>query len=85
MCIMCEKEHKTHNSIFFGDIIIYKENYIKELLDFRKNIDKFQEDLNSIINLLMNISESINNYYKISEDIIKNYINKDYIKKIVNK
>ena len=70
---MCEKEHKTHNSIFFGDIIIYKENYIKELLDFRKNIDKFQEDLNSIINLLMNISESINNYYKISEDIIKNY------------
>ena len=51
MCIMCENEHKNHNSIFFGNIIINKENYMDQLNYLKKNIDKFQEEINSIINL----------------------------------
>ena len=62
---MCEKEHKNHNTLFFGDIIINKENYMKQLFDLKNNIDKFKGEINSIINLLMKLSENINDYYKI--------------------
>ena len=52
MCIMCDKEHTNHNTLFFGDIIVNKENYINQLLDLKNKIDKFQEEINSIINLI---------------------------------
>lgn len=73
MCIQCEKEHKNHNTLFFGDILVEKEKYIQEMNFLRKLIEKLNEEINNIINLLMNASENINNYYKIANDIIKNY------------
>ena len=73
MCIQCEKEHKTHKTFYFGDLLIDKENYINEINSLKKIMDKFQDDINSIINLLINFSENINCYYKIADNIIKNY------------
>ena len=88
MCIQCEKEHKTHKTCYFGDLLIDKENYIAEIKSLKIIIDKFQDDINSIINLLINFSENINCYYKLVDNVIQNYnienLNFSVLKNITN-
>ena len=73
MCIQCEREHKNHNTLYFGDILIDKDKYLEEISSFKIINEQLQKQINSIINLLINVSENINSYYKIANDMIKNY------------
>ena len=71
MCIECEKEHIQHQTILFNDILADKKNYIQEINFLGDLVNKFKEEINYIINILMNISDNINNYYKIANSFIK--------------
>ena len=68
----CEKEHKNHNRIYFGDILPnINDDNIKEY------IDQLNKEIENIINRLNHVKKSINKYYNIINNIIKNYnINK---------
>ena len=77
LCLSCQNMHKKHKTIFFGDISpeIYKiENEMKKL---RKTIDIFNTDTNNIINQMKKVMDNLEIYYKICDDIFKNYINKN--------
>ncbi len=73
ICIYCEKEHKNHELISFGQLI----NDEKELNSFLDNlkgiIKKFNEEVEDLINKLNKIKENMSHYYCISKSIIQNF------------
>ena len=73
---MCEKDHSGHKTVTYGSIMpdINKAN--SELNNMKNNIEKTKEYINNIIIQLKNYINNIDIYYKISNDIIKNYENK---------
>ena len=72
ICLECEKDHKNHKIIYFGDILPTPN--LKNIMDgFKQNIDKFNNEINDIINNLKIIMNNITNYYNISSYIINNY------------
>ena len=76
ICISCEQEHNNHKLIADGNLIPnsdeYKE-YKNKLNELRKSINKLKENINEIIDNLNKVTENIELYYKISNEIIKNY------------
>ena len=86
LCLLCSEEHINHNIISFGDIMP-KINEIKnQLLEIKKIIELFKDNINDIINKLNDISLTMDLYYQINNDIINNYdirnINYDIIENI---
>ena len=75
MCILCEKEHKNHNTIYLGDMIIEKSKLSKERDELKANVDKLKKNIEEIKNMLNKVLNNIEIYYKISNDIINNYEN----------
>ena len=76
LCVSCN-EHKNHKRILFTDILpdLNELNKIKKnLKDF---IFLFNNDINMIINILNEVKDKMNIYYKINRDIINNYNNKN--------
>jgi len=77
LCILCVGEHKLHKKIYFGDIMPSKE----ELFDYNKELKEyivlFNNNINVLINMLKKVIENMNIYYKINEDIINKYYNKN--------
>ena len=53
ICIQCEKEHKNHNYIYYGDILPDNIND-----DIRIYIDKLNDNINKIIKKLTKLKES---------------------------
>ena len=72
ICVDCEEDHKNHEDIYYGNIVP-KGNLQNILADFKQNIDKFNNEINNIINNLKTIMNNITNYYNISSHIINNY------------
>ena len=73
LCTLCDG-HKSHKKINFIDAGIpdkYCLNKIKE--ELRQYIDLFNKNINMIIDLLQELINKMNIYYKINEDIINNY------------
>ena len=73
LCIVCEKEHKGHDIIYFGDIIPNKEDLEKEMNKFKKNINQFNSTVKIIIEKIINITKILKKYYYINDNIIKSY------------
>ena len=42
LCICCEINHKSHNIIYFGQIMPSQDEVNSEMKIFRENIDKFK-------------------------------------------
>ena len=61
ICIECEKEHKGHKSIYYGDILPddSEKNKIKE------SIDSFTNEIKKLINKLNDLMKNIESYYNI--------------------
>ena len=80
LCMLCEKDHKFHDMVYFADIISNKKELQKKLNELKSYIDKFNEAYNEINNILNEVKENINLYYKIKKDIINAYDtrNKNY-------
>ena len=81
ICLLCEDEHKNHDNISFRDMIINKDNILKEYEELRKIIDKLRMNIEEIKNILNKVMNNIEIYYKINKEIINNYINNYDIKK----
>ena len=76
LCIQCEKEHKNHENIYFGDILpnnINKEN--EKLKELKECIDKLNNEVNERIEKLKFIMRNLKLYYDISNSFINNYNN----------
>ena len=73
LCISCEFEHRYHKKAYFGDLLVDKEklNQIKDVL--KNNINMVNNKIKKIINILNDITNNMHIYYKIYEDLIKNY------------
>ena len=73
LCMLCEENHYNHRKIYYGNIVPNKNIIEGELKEFRKKIDKMNEKINNIINILKKISNYMEIYYKINNDILNNY------------
>jgi len=73
LCISCGEEHKSHEKIYFGEIILNKDELIKKKNNLKKKIDLFNNEIEIIINKLKEVINKMNIYYKINEDMINNY------------
>jgi len=73
LCTLCEGDHKNHNKIYFGDMMLNKDELIKKKNNLKKNIDIFIGEIKIIINILKEVIYKMNLCYKINEDIINNY------------
>ena len=73
ICILCEKDHKTHDNIYLGDMIINKEDLLKESEKLSKIIDKLRDNIEEMKNRLNKVLYNIKIYDKINKYIIRNY------------
>ena len=73
ICYLCDDEHDQHETIYLGDLkfdIKDKKNQLKEM---KKQIDLFNNKIKEIIKQLNEISEIVNIYYDINNNIINSY------------
>ena len=69
ICMKCENEHRNHSSIYFGDLLA-NEDKIKEISEFKNYLDKFNQDIKNMIQMLQNVMDNINSYYNICNNYI---------------
>jgi surface protein len=77
LCLKCELRHNDkHKLIEFKDILPNR-NYVNQIKGmqnrFRESIDNLEEEINKIVKILHGFLDSLNSYYHINEEIIKNY------------
>ena len=75
ICYLCKNDHKKHDIIYYEDLIPKKYNMKKEINELKIKVDKLNNNIKSIIQLLNNIMKNIEIYYKITNNIYNNYIN----------
>ena len=73
ICLYCGEEHKNHSIIDYEDIIINKEDNIKEINKSEEYINRLNNNIDDIINILNKVKKNMNEYYNIYINIIKNY------------
>ena len=81
LCMLCENEHnKNHNIIDYKNLIINKNIIKSEVNEFKELIDKFNNEIDKLIDLLSKLKDNMKIYYKIYFDIVNNYEiqNKNY-------
>ena len=76
LCSICDG-HKDHKRLIFMDILPKKEDLIKTKDEIKSTIDEFNSQIRALISILNDVKDKINMYYKIYEDIINNYDNKN--------
>ena len=77
ICFLCINEHNNHNVIDLLNIIPNKDELLKEMKYLNEIINKFKENIKEINNKLNKVLNNIEIYYKIFNNIIKNYNNKN--------
>ena len=73
LCMHCENEHENHQKIKFTLILPDINKIKKELEDLRNNIDKFEQEVNLIIEKLLIVKQKMETFYNINYTIFKNY------------
>ena len=76
LCTLCEG-HKKHKRKLFADYLPKNEELIRKKDTLQYYIHNFNNVINSIISVLNDVKNKVNIYYKINEDIINNYNNKN--------
>ena len=71
--MQCEKNHKNHDIIYLGEILPDKENSINKLNELKQYMEKFNIEINNIINKLIKVKENINIYYNYVYDVVNNF------------
>ena len=69
----CENKHDNKHHIISFKSILPEENIKEELKEFRKKIDKLNDNIKEIKDVLNKVSENMEIYYKIVYDIVNNY------------
>lgn len=73
LCLKCEKDHKDHNSIYFGDVLPDDNKIINSNNQIRETIDQFNKEIQIIIERLNNIIKNLKIYNNKFNDIIDIY------------
>ena len=73
VCYSCDDEHEKHNQILLNEIKPNINEINNNLLEMKKQIDLFNNNIKEIIKKLNELSDIINIYYEINNNIIKNY------------
>jgi len=77
LCTLCEGEHKSHKIISLGNIIPNKNELIENNKKLKEYLYLLNHNINIIINILEEVKENMNIFYRINEDIINNYNNEN--------
>ena len=72
ICLMCN-EHNNHNCEFFGDIIPNIDRIKEKMNVMKKELDSFNNIINTKINKLRKIIENMEKYYNILNNILTNF------------
>ena len=72
LCTLCEG-HKKHKRILYADELPKKKELIEKKNELKDAIYLIHNDIKMLINLLNEVMNKMNIYYKINEDIINNY------------
>ena len=73
LCFLCQTEHKDHKTVSFENLMKKVDEIKNKLSDMKINIDKFKDKIKEIIEQLNNLVKTIELYYEINNDILKNY------------
>jgi len=73
LCMQCEIEHNNHEQIPYKNIIPNRDEIEKKLQSFKNKIDKFNENIENIIDILNKVKYNMNLLYNINYDILNNY------------
>ena len=73
LCKICISEHNGHEIIPFQSFLTSISNIKEELGEMRKTIDSFKKVINSINNVLTNVVDNMELYYKINCDIYNSF------------
>ena len=73
ICSLCENSHKQHEIIKFDNILPNVDEFKANLSILKNNINKFNFEINNIINKLSKIIANIEIFYNINENLINNY------------
>ena len=87
ICFLCKDEHNNHEIFDLENIMVNKNDFLNQLEDFRNTIDKVKIDIEKMKDILNNVINNIELYYKINNDIMNWYENKNknyYILKNLN-
>ena len=76
ICSKCEEEHKNHQFIDFKGIKPNEVDLKNKLKNFESCIIRFKEYINNQVNKLEQLKQKIEEYYKVIDEHIKNYLNK---------
>ena len=77
ICLSCINKHKDHDCISFMDIIPDLDKMKEEKKILRTLMDKLKENINDIIKKLNEVGKNMEIYYKIYDDMLNNYQNKN--------
>ena len=73
ICLMCEKGHEGHNIKTYGVIMPDLKVINNNLKNLRIKIDEYKKYIKEIIEKMNKLNDNLEIYYKIYNDIIKNY------------
>ena len=77
ICVKCQKNHLQHDIVQFREIFPDKDELLNALKEFRKIIDVFNNDINSIIDRFNKVKENIEMIYKIYYEMVIKYEDKN--------
>ena len=72
ICMLCESLHKDHQILYFGKILPNIDDLKNKNNEFRKIIDRFNEDIQNIIKQFNKVKDNLEIFYNINNDIINN-------------
>ena len=73
ICMKCVKEHDNHDIIDFGLILINEEDIVNDKNKLKECINKFNEEINHMIDKLNKLKKYMEIYYDIYNNITINY------------
>ena len=73
LCMLCRKSHNRHTIVDYSNMIENKNEIKENINKFKAKIDTFNNIINELIEKLIYISRNVNEFYKISYDVVNNY------------
>ena len=73
ICMICENEHKSHNIVYFGDILPDKAKIKDDIIAITNYIDNFNGQIENIISKLYEIKDNIEVFLKICNEVVNDY------------
>jgi len=73
ICSRCENQHNSHKTTSYGSIMPDEEELKDRILNLKERINDVKKDIKDIISKLERLTEYLDKYFKINNDIINNF------------